>query len=93
MLWGASRVEVSQGLGLEATEPKLTLLGGQETQQKVGVKPLCHVKPSCRAFLLEGELGDFRPTGSATAVHGKTCCVQVMGPLTEIKERLQTMGK
>lgn len=24
--------------------------------------------------------------------HGKTSCVQVMGPLIEIKERLQTRG-
>lgn len=36
MLRGASRVQVTQGLGLEATEPKLTLLGGQVTPVESG---------------------------------------------------------
>lgn len=83
---GASRTPVTQGLELEATEPKLILLGGQVTPTESG----CYVKPSCTAFLLERHLFDYSPTGSATPAHGETSRVQVMRPLTEIKERLQT---
>lgn len=58
----------------------------------MGVKPLCCIKLSGRAFLLERELSDSSPVRSAKMAHGKTSCVQVMGPLIEIKERLQTRG-
>lgn len=36
MLWGASRVQVTQELGLEGTEPKLVLLGEQVTPTESG---------------------------------------------------------
>lgn len=36
MLRGASRVQVTRGLGLGDTEPKLVLLGGQVTPTESG---------------------------------------------------------